>query len=159
MKFRQLGTTDIQVSEICLGTMTWGSQNTQDEAFEQLDYALDYGVNFIDTAEMYAVPPSAETHGATETIIGNWLKARGNRDQVILASKVMGPNPEAKWLRDGFPRLDRQNIEQAIDDSLQRLQTDYLDLYQLHWPDRNTNFFGALNYRHNEQELITPIEG
>ena len=158
MKFRQLGTTDIQVSEICLGTMTWGSQNTQDEAFEQLDYALDYGVNFIDTAEMYAVPPSAETHGATETIIGNWLKARGNRDQVILASKVMGPNPEAKWLRDGFPRLDRQNIEQAIDDSLQRLQTDYLDLYQLHWPDRNTNFFGALNYRHNEQELITPIE-
>lgn len=157
MRYRQLGQTDIEVSEICLGTMTWGKQNNQAEAFEQLDYALDYGVNFIDTAEMYAVPPSAETYGTTETIIGNWISERKNRDQFILATKVVGPFL-GDYVRGGNVRLNRKSIEQAVDDSLKRLQTDYIDLYQVHWPDRSTNYFGQLGYTHNPDEAMTPIE-
>lgn len=159
MQYRQLGNTNINVSLICLGTMTWGEQNTQEDAFAQMDYAIEQGVNFFDTAELYSIPPNAKTYGSTETIIGNWLKARGKRDQIVLASKVAGPG--ADWIphiRQGGTRLDRKNIEAALDASLKRLQTDYLDLYQLHWPDRNTNFFGKLGYAHRSDEQATPIE-
>lgn len=159
MKKRQLGNTDIQVSEICLGTMTWGQQNTQDEAFSQMDYALERGINFIDTAEMYPVPPRAETQGSTETYIGNWLARTGNRDKIILASKVAGrgtQNTGMDHLRGG-PRLDAQHIRQALEDSLRRLQIDYLDLYQVHWPERSTNYFGRLGYRHSSDTGI-PIQ-
>lgn len=158
MRKKRLGRTDIEVTEICLGTMTWGQQNTQDEAFEQLDAALDYGVNFIDTAEMYSVPTAAETSGSTETIIGNWLHARGNRDKVVLATKVTGPGDWLPHIRNGGTRFNRQCIEEAINGSLKRLQTDYIDLYQLHWPDRTTNFFGRLGFKFQDSENITPIE-
>jgi len=159
MEYRQLGRTDISVSIICLGTMTWGEQNTQDEAFEQMDYAVAQGVNFFDTAELYAIPPRAETYGNTEKIIGNWLKSRGKREEIILASKVCGPGED--WIphiRDGKSFHDRKNIETALDASLKRLQTDYLDLYQLHWPARKTNFFGRLGYTHDPNDFPTPIE-
>lgn len=156
MKYSVLGNTDLKVSRICLGTMTWGEQNTEAEAHEQLDYALSQDINFIDTAEMYAVPPRAETYGLTETYIGSWLKKRPNRDQIILATKVVGPGETASRVR-GSPRLNRDNIRQAVDSSLQRLQTDYIDLYQVHWPDRNTNYFGQLGYVHDEAEESTPI--
>lgn len=156
MHYRKLGRTDIDVSLIGLGTMTWGEQNTESEAFEQLDYALAQGVNLIDAAEMYPVPPRAETQGLTETYIGNWLARRRNRDQVVLASKVAGPGM-IEYLRGG-PRLDRKHIEQAVSDSLARLQTDYLDLYQVHWPARTTNFFGQLGYTHKPDARATPIE-
>jgi len=159
MQYRPLGQTDLKVSLICLGTMTWGEQNTQEEGFAQMDYAVEHGVNFFDTAELYSIPPNAKTYGSTETIIGNWFKARGKRDQVILASKVVGPG--ADWIphiRNGQTRLDRKNIEAALHASLQRLQTDYLDLYQLHWPDRNTNFFGKLGYQHDPDEQAVAIE-
>ena len=159
MEYRQLGNTNIDVSVICLGSMTWGEQNTEAEAFEQLDYALSQGVNFIDTAELYAIPPRAETCGQTETIIGNWLKKSGQRNNIILASKVAGPGGD--WLphiRNGKTRLDRENIEAALNDSLQRLQTDHIDLYQLHWPDRKTNFFGQLGYTHEQDDQPIPIE-
>ncbi|MBS3799824.1 MAG: NADP(H)-dependent aldo-keto reductase [Thioalkalivibrio sp.] len=156
MQYRKLGRTDIDVSLIGLGTMTWGEQNTESEAFEQLDYALAQGVNLIDAAEMYPVPPRAETQGLTETYIGNWLARRRNRDQVVLASKVAGPGM-IEYLRGG-PRLDRNHIEQAVSDSLARLQTDYLDLYQVHWPARATNFFGQLGYTHKPDARATPIE-
>lgn len=159
MQYRPLGNTDIQVSVICLGTMTWGEQNTREEAFEQMDYAVSQGVNFFDTAELYAIPPRAETYGQTEIIIGEWLKSRGNRDNIILASKVAGPGKE--WLphiRNGDSRMDRRTIEAAIEASLERLQTDYLDLYQLHWPDRKTNFFGHLGYTHDPQDQPVAIE-
>lgn len=159
MELRRLGTTDLHVSALCLGTMTWGEQNGQDEAFAQMDYAVDQGINFFDTAEMYAVPPTEKTYGTTETIIGNWFRAHpGMRQKIVLASKVVG---QADWLphiRDGKPRLNRAHIEAAIDGSLKRLQTDYLDLYQMHWPDRNTNYFGKLGYRHDAHETSTPIE-
>jgi len=146
MQYRRLGRTDLQVSAICLGTMTWGgAQNNQDDGFAQMDLALDHGVNFWDTAEMYAVPPSAETYGKTEAIIGNWFKSRGKRDKVVLATKVCG-RTQNPWVRDGRHRLDRGNIEAAIDASLKRLQTDYVDLYQLHWPDRTTHRFGAFGH-------------
>jgi aryl-alcohol dehydrogenase-like predicted oxidoreductase len=137
--------------------MTWGEQNTEAQAHEQLDYALSQGINFIDTAEMYSVPPRAETYGLTETYIGTWLKKRSDRDKIILATKVAGPGKIANHVRGG-PRLNRENIRKAIEDSLQRLQTDYIDLYQVHWPDRSTNFFGQLGYTHNEDEESTPIE-
>ena len=147
MPKRPLGKTDLEVSLICLGTMTWGEQNTETEAHEQLDYALSQGVNFIDTAEMYPVPPQAPTQGRTESYIGSWLAARKNRDQVILATKAAGPGDWIKYLRGG-PRFSKESLTQAIELSLKRLKTDYIDLYQLHWPERVTNFFGKLGYVH-----------
>ncbi|MEJ2094699.1 MAG: NADP(H)-dependent aldo-keto reductase [Gammaproteobacteria bacterium] len=148
MKFRELGHTGLSVSQICLGTMTWGEQNTELEGHEQLDYAIDQGINFIDTAEMYPVPPQAETQGRTETILGTWLAKRKDRDQLIIATKV---TPDAEWtkyFRNGQNCLDKKNIELALNDSLKRLQSDYVDLYQVHWPERDTNFFGKLGYTH-----------
>lgn len=139
MQYRKLGRTDLDVSLIGLGTMTWGFQNTESEGFEQMDYALERGVNFFDTAEMYAIPPSPSTYGTTETIIGNWFKSRGVRDKVILASKITGPG--LKWVRDGS-LITKQTIKDAVEGSLQRLQTDYMDLYQLHWPNRGSYHFG-----------------
>ena len=158
MEYRRLGHTDIKVSAMCLGTMTFGEQNTESEAHTQLDYAVEAGVNFIDTAEMYPVPPKGETYGRTEEYIGSWLQQRGNRDRVILASKVAGPARDLEYLRNGKARLDRANIEAALDGSLKRLRTDYLDLYQLHWPDRKTNFFGKLGYQHDPADQPVPIE-
>ena len=152
MNFKKLGNTDLKVSTICLGTMTWGEQNNQKEAFEQMNYALDSGINFFDTAEIYPSPCFEKTYGATEKIIGNWFKEKKNREQVILASKISGPG--LSWVRNGGPQYSEQNIKKAIEDSLKRLQTDYIDLYQLHWPERKTNFFGRLNYKHQEKEDI-----
>lgn len=157
MQTRKLGNTDIEVSLICLGTMTWGEQNTEAEAFEQLDYATGAGVNFIDAAEMYPVPPRADTQGRTEQYLGNWLARRGRRDDLVIASKVAGPGNGLDYLRNG-PRLTRDHIREACEASLKRLQTDYIDLYQVHWPDRSTNFFGKLGYQHNPEESFTPIE-
>jgi len=158
MIYRELGNTGLKVSVVCLGTMTWGEQNTEAEAHAQLDAAMDSGVNFIDTAEMYPVPPKAETYGSTERYIGSWLKAHGNRDQVILASKVMSRSDDLNYVRGGDNRLDRRNIEAAVDASLERLQTDYLDLYQLHWPDRRSNYFGRLGFEFNPEDEPVPIE-
>lgn len=157
MQTRKLGNTDIDVSLICLGTMTWGEQNTESEAFEQLDYATEAGVNFIDAAEMYPVPPRAETQGLTEQYLGNWLARRGRREDLVIASKVAGPGNGLTYLRNG-PRLTREHIREACETSLKRLQTDYIDLYQVHWPDRSTNFFGQLGYQPNPEESLTPIE-
>ena len=158
MKYGQLGRTGLQVSRIALGSMTWGEQNTQHEAFRQMDYAVDCGINFFDTAELYAIPPRAETYGATETIIGNWLKKTKRRDQLVLASKVCGPTAWCPHIRKGTAKLDAKNIIAACEGSLKRLQTDCLDLYQTHWPDRNTNYFGKLGYRHASDEQATPVE-
>lgn len=149
MLFRKLGFTQIDVSLICLGTMTWGEQNSEAEAHEQLDYAIAHGVNFIDTAEMYPIPPKGSTQGLTETCIGNWLKRRGRRDKLVLATKVAGPADWMAHLRGG-PRLNRAHINTAIEASLKRLQTDYVDLYQVHWPARSTNYFGQLGYAVND---------
>ncbi|MEE1656669.1 aldo/keto reductase [Microvirga sp. CF3062] len=137
MEYRRLGRTDLNVSLICLGTMTWGQQNTEAEGHAQMDYALDQGVNFFDTAELYSIPPKPETQGSTERIIGSWFKARGSRDKVILASKVIGRS-DSTWYRDDGSKgeLSRKQIEEAVNKSLKRLQTDYIDLYQIHWPDR-----------------------
>lgn len=146
MKHHFLGHSDIQVPEICLGTMTFGQQNTQAQAFEQLDYALERGVYFWDTAEMYAVPPTPETYGSTETILGHWFAKNGKRDQVVLASKIAGPSQVGNHIRNGQTRFNKKDIAQALNDSLKRLQTDYLDLYQLHWPERPTNCFSNLGY-------------
>ncbi len=158
MEYRRLGRNDIQVSAVCLGTMTWGEQNTEAEAFEQLDYARAAGINFLDAAEMYPVAPRAETFGRTEEIIGNWLVARGGRDKTVLATKVVGPGARFSYVRDGKPRLNRVHITAALEASLKRLHTDYVDLYQLHWPDRGGAAFGALGYTHNAQAEETPIE-
>lgn len=159
MHYRRLSGTDLNVSRICLGTMTWGEQNSVQEAFTQLDYALAQGINFIDTAEMYPVPPRAETWGRTEDYIGQWLHARQNRERVILASKVIGRTTERDYMRNQPPVcLDRRNIVAALDGSLKRLQTDYLDLYQLHWPDRVTNYFGQLGYTPNDAPAIPLAE-
>ena len=155
MQTRPLGKTDMEVSRLCLGTMTFGEQNTEVEAHEQLDRAVAFGINFIDTAEMYPVPPKANTQGLTERYIGSWLKQRSTRDDVIIASKVTGPGLD--HIRGG-PRLTREHIHQAVDASLARLNTDYIDLYQLHWPERKTNFFGKLGYTHHEDENATPLE-
>jgi aryl-alcohol dehydrogenase-like predicted oxidoreductase len=159
MKYNQLGNSDIMVSRICLGTMTFGEQNTKQEGHQQLDFAVDHGVNFIDTAELYAIPPCAETYGATEAVIGSWLKKRGRRDDIVLASKIAGPGPDwVSHIRGGFTRFDSANITAALDDSLKRLQTDYIDLYQLHWPERQTNYFGKLGYQPGAEEAaLTPI--
>lgn len=167
MEYRPLGRTGLNVSRICLGTMTWGRQNTQDDAFAQMDYAVDQGVNFFDAAELYPTPPRAETYGETERIIGNWFKARGWRDKVVLASKIAcknvnGQNPPVDYMRpdlnNGAMKLDRANIVAAVDASLKRLQTDYIDLYQIHWPERASNFFGRLGFEHQGDAAATPIE-
>ena len=157
MNYKKLGNTDLEVSTICLGTMTWGEQNTQKEAFEQMDYSLENGVNFWDTAELYAVPPRKETYGDTEEIIGNWFEKTKKRDQVILASKVAGPS--RNYLRNGENSFTGTNLESALENSLKRLKTDYIDLYQLHWPERTTNFFGKHGYEHNDEDNNwTPFE-
>ena len=145
-----------EVSKICLGTMTWGQQNTEAEAHEQISYALDRGINMLDAAEMYPVPPRAKTQGRTEEYIGTWFKKTGLRDKYILATKAAGPNPEFHYLRGG-PRFTREQLMEAVDGSLRRLQTECIDLYQLHWPDRYTNFFGQRGYFHREQPE-TPID-
>ena len=150
MNYNKLGNTNIDVSTICLGTMTWGEQNSQDEAFKQMDFALDHGVNFWDTAEIYAVPPKAETYGHTEKIIGNWFEKTKKRDKVILATKVAGPTRD--YLREGENSFVGKNLDNALEASLKRLKTDYIDLYQLHWPERNVNNFGKLGYEYNEKK-------
>jgi aryl-alcohol dehydrogenase-like predicted oxidoreductase len=152
MKYRRLGRTGLDVSVICLGTMTWGQQNTEAEGHAQMDYALDQGVNFFDTAELYSIPPRPETQGSTERIIGSWFKARGRRDRIVLASKVVGRSANTWFRDDGSPaELSRAQIQEAVDKSLRRLGTDYIDLYQLHWPDRPMTW-GAnpTIYRHAE---------
>ena len=156
MNYKKLGNTDIDVSTICLGTMTWGEQNTQDEGFEQMDYALEKGVNFWDTAEIYSIPPKQETFGDTEAIIGNWFEITKKRNKVILASKVCGPMRE--YVRGGGNQFGTKNITEALEGSLKRLKTDYIDLYQLHWPERKTNFFGQLGYEHNDSSEWTQFE-
>ena len=150
MKFRKLGTTDIDVSLICLGTMTWGTQNTEKDAFEQMDYSVSQGINFFDTAEIYSVPPTSDSYGKTEVMIGNWFEKRKNRDKIILASKVAGPG--CSWIRGGGNNFDEKKIKEAIDGSLKRLKTDYIDLYQLHWPERSTNYFGSRDFLYNNKE-------
>ncbi len=154
MKMRELGRTGISVSEICLGTMTWGQQNTQDEAFEQMDYAVSQGINFFDTAEMYPVPPIAETQGRTEQYIGEWFKQGGKRSDIVLATKAAGPGHA--HIRDAKP-LNRSGILAAFEGNLERLQTDYVDLYQIHWPNRATNYFGKLGYQHRDGEAEPAI--
>ncbi len=160
MEYRQLGRTGVKVSAIGLGTMTFGEQNTEADGHQQIDYAVDQGVNLIDTAEMYSVPPRAETYGSTERIVGSWLAKPGNRAKVILATKAAGPAAVlgVKHIRGGNCNLDRANLFAAVDASLQRLQTDYIDLYQLHWPSRATNFFGKLGYQHRDDDQHVPIE-
>ena len=161
MKYRKLGNTDIDVSAICLGTMTFGEQNTQEEGFNQMDYSLDRGINFFDTAELYAVMPRKETYGRTEEIIGNWFEQRKNRQKVILASKVASKSEDdLNWIRGGSSSLgfDRKNMETAIDNSLKRLKTDYIDLYQLHWPERKVPKFGVLDFQYDPQDKWTAIE-
>jgi len=156
MNYKKLGNTDLKVSTICLGTMTWGEQNSQDQGFEQMDYALDQGVNFWDTAEIYSIPPKQETFGSTEVIIGNWFEKTKKRDKIILASKVCGPMRE--YVRGGGNQFGEKNITEALEGSLKRLKTDYIDLYQLHWPERKTNFFGQLGYEHNDDGQWTKFE-
>ncbi|MGR5284595.1 NADP(H)-dependent aldo-keto reductase [Vibrio maritimus] len=157
MKYHKLPHSSLEVSKICLGTMTFGEQNTKQEAFEQLDYAVERGINFIDTAEMYPVPPKQNTQGLTESYIGDWLSHSDKRQKVVLATKVAGPR-NVPYIRENMS-LDRRNIHQALDDSLARLKTDYIDLYQLHWPQRKTNCFGQLNYPYpDDNEEVTLIE-
>ena len=148
MNFKKLGNTDIDVSTICLGTMTWGEQNSEKDAFEQMDYAFEQNVNFWDTAEIYAIPPKESTYGKTEEIIGNWFMKTKKRSRIVLATKVSGPGPG--WIRGGGNQYDEKNLNEAVDNSLKRLKTDYIDLYQLHWPERKTNFFGRLGYEHKD---------
>ena len=149
MNYKKLGNTDIDVSTICLGTMTWGEQNTQAEGFEQMDYALSQGVNFWDTAELYAIPPKESTYGKTEEVIGNWFEKTKKRSEVVLATKVSGPGLD--WIRGGGNKYDEKNLNDAVNGSLKRLKTDYIDLYQLHWPERKSNFFGRLGYQHKDE--------
>jgi len=155
MKYNQLGSSDLNVSEICLGTMTFGEQNTEADAHAQLDMAIDYGVNFIDTAEMYPVAPRAETQGRTERYVGSWLKNQ-QRDKLIIATKITGPSRGFEWIRGG-PKVTKAHIQTAIDDSLKRLQTDYVDLYQIHWPDRYVPMFGSTSYDPSHEHDTTPI--
>jgi len=157
MDYRQLGRTDLNVSSICLGSMTWGEQNTAQEGQAQIERAKAYGVNFLDTAEMYPVPPRAETYSKTEQIIGDYFKQRGDRADWVLASKIAGPGNGINYIRDGQLKHNRAHIVEALDASLKRLQTDWIDLYQLHWPERPTNYFGQLGYRHQDSDF-TPIE-
>ena len=161
MKYRKLGNTNIDVSVICLGTMTFGEQNSEADGFEQMDYALDRGVNFFDTAELYAVMPRKETYGKTEEIVGNWLKSRKKRDKIILASKIASKSEDdLQWIRNGSTSLgfDRKNMDEAINNSLKRLKTDYIDLYQLHWPERKVPKFGVLDFKYDPKDQWTSIE-
>jgi aryl-alcohol dehydrogenase-like predicted oxidoreductase len=158
MQKNQLGTTDLHVTRVCLGTMTFGQQNTESDAHSQLDYALERGINFIDTAEMYPVPPSAGTQGSTERFIGSWLKKSGKRSEIVLASKIAGPNAAMSWVRGPQHNLDAANVRQAVEDSLRRLQTDYIDLYQIHWPSRNLPIFGANSFVPGKERQCVPIE-
>lgn len=158
MKYRKLGATNLDVSVICLGTMNWGEQNTEKDAFEQLDYAVSEGVNFIDTAEMYPIPPNAKSQGRTETYLGNWMKKRKSRKDLIIASKVASIGA-GSYVRGGDTvRLDKKNIRRAIEGSLQRLQIDHIDLYQIHWPERETNYFGDRSYQHDPKDKPVSIE-
>lgn len=162
MIYSTLGTTDLKVSKICLGTMTFGQQNTEAEGHEQMDYALAQGINFFDTAEMYSIPPRAETQGSTERIIGTWLKSRGGRDKILIASKIASPSAGLLHIRNPL-HINREQILQAVEGNLQRLQTDYIDLYQIHWPERNSNRFGQLNYEYDvndpwEDNLLEVLE-
>ena len=159
MKYRKLGRSSVEVSIIGLGTMTWGEQNSEEEAFEQMDYARSQGINLIDVAEIYPVPPRPETAGRTESYVGNWLAERGCREEIVLATKVASraENLEASRHIRGGPRLNRDQIRRALEGSLRRLRTDYIDLYQVHWPERPANFFGKLNYEHKICENIIPI--
>ena len=162
MEYRQLGHTDMKVSLLGLGTMTWGKQNTEQDAHVQLSHATDNGINLIDTAEMYPVPPEAETATRTESYIGTWLAQNPTkRDKIILATKIAGPvlgTHPMSWVREGKTRFNRYHLETAVHDSLKRLKTDYIDLYQLHWPERNMNRFGQLGYVHQPETDPTPIE-
>lgn len=153
MEYRELGDSEKEVSVICLGTMTFGQQNTEKEAHEQLDYATERGVNFIDTAEMYSIPPGKETQGNTERCIGSWLEKRQDRDKLVIATKATGPNPHFDYLRGG-PNFSRAQLREAVEGSLKRLKTDYIDLYQLHWPERSTNYFGVRGV-----QTVNPEEG
>ena len=154
MKYKSLGKTELNISQICLGTMTYGEQNDQKEAHEQLDYCVSEGINFIDTAEMYAIPPKEETQGKTEEIIGNWLSKRKDRNEIYIATKVAGPGMD--YVRGGS-RLNKKHIFEAVDSSLKRLQTEYIDLYQTHWPERKSNYFGRLGYEYSD-DIGVPIE-
>lgn len=156
MQYNLLGASDLQVSEICLGTMTFGQQNSIEDAHQQLDYAVDQGVNFIDAAEMYPVPPQAKTYGLTEAYIGEWLKHQ-QRDRLIVATKIAGPGRGMQWIREGAKGIDRKNITQAVEASLKRLQTDYIDLYQIHWPDRHVPLFGQTGYDPMKDRETVPI--
>lgn len=158
MEYIKLGNTDVNVSKICLGTMTWGEQNNEAQAHEQLDYAVEKGVNFIDTAELYPVPPRKETQGLTEAYIGSWLTKNKNRDELIIATKVCAKQDWFSYLRNGQAKLDKKNINEALNESLRRLKTEHIDLYQLHWPERDTNFFGDLGYYHAPDKDGIPIE-
>ena len=158
MEYRPLGTTDLKLSVYCLGTMTWGARNTEAEAHAQLDRAVEAGINFIDNAEMYPTPVRQETWGRTEEILGTWLKARGRRERVIVATKVVGPAPAYSYVRGALPRLDRANITRALDDSLRRLGTEYVDLYQLHWPDRRIARDGSSGAMVPPSEDVVPLE-
>ena len=152
MEYRQLGKTNLQVSKICLGTMTWGQQNSEAEAHEQMDYALTQGINFFDTAELYAVPSRKENSGLTEKYIGTWFKKSKKRQNVILATKISGYRPDLNFIRNHQLEYSKKQIHAACEGSLKRLKTDYVDIYQLHWPQRKTNFFGQLGYRHDPND-------
>ncbi|OHC69844.1 MAG: aldo/keto reductase [Rhodocyclales bacterium RIFCSPLOWO2_02_FULL_63_24] len=156
MKYNTLGQSELRVSNVCLGTMTFGTQNSEADAHRQLDFALTRGINFIDTAEMYSVPSNAESYGKTETYIGTWLK-RQARDRIVLATKIAGPGRSMKWIRNGELAFNRKNIRAAIEASLARLQTDYVDLYQLHWPDRNTPLFGQYHFDPDKERDFVPL--
>jgi aryl-alcohol dehydrogenase-like predicted oxidoreductase len=156
MKLNKLGESELQVSEICLGTMTWGEQNSERDARLQLDFAIDHGINFIDTAEMYPVPPAASTYARTERYLGSWLAQQKKRDKLVIASKVAGPG-RREWVRGGRTELTRENITVAVNDSLARLKTDYLDLYQIHWPGRNVPMFGETRYDPSKETAAVPI--
>ncbi|AHG19256.1 aldo/keto reductase [Chania multitudinisentens RB-25] len=157
MQYHRIPHSSLEVSVLGLGTMTFGEQNSEADAHAQLDYALAAGVNLIDTAEMYPVPPRPETQGLTEQYIGNWIKARGNREKIVLASKIAGPLRGSDNSIRPQQALDRKNIRAALDASLKRLNTDYLDLYQVHWPQRTTNCFGKLNYRYTDEKASIPL--
>jgi aryl-alcohol dehydrogenase-like predicted oxidoreductase len=158
MEYRKLGKTNEEVSVICLGTMNWGEQNTESEAHQQMDYSVEQGVNFFDTAEIYAVPPNSKSYGKTEEFIGSWFKKSGKRDDILLASKVVSRS-DRNYARGGeTPRVNKKQIKFAIEGSLQRLGVNHIDLYQIHWPDRKTNFFGARGYTHDANDVAVEIE-